>query len=167
MPALINLREVPFLKDPILYDFLLQLRNVVVNQVQTSIVQPRPVINFSVTAGPGSNFVQFTRSDGSEYAVYENTIASLNGATRHDIGQGNSWMHDIGKGAEERFYWVKTKLGQLESVPVGPIGSTTLALTTDIALPLVPAPSETPTRSTETDTVIPGKPDPWMYQEIL
>jgi hypothetical protein len=167
MPALINLREVPLIRDPALYDFLLQLRNIVVNQVQYSVVEPRPVVNFSVTPGPGSNFVQFTRSDGDAYAVYENGEASLNGATRHDVGLANVWMHDIGEGGVLRYYWVKTKLGQLESIAVGPIGATTLALTDEITIPPEVAPSENLTRSQETDSVIPGKPAPAFYQEIL
>src|ERR1041385_1324446 len=107
--ALTNIPEVPMTVSQDLYWFLKELRNAVIANVQSSVIPPRPVINLTVTPGPGSNFIQFTRPDGDRYVLYAHDISQLDGATRFDLGLANTFTHDIGKASEKRFYWVKAK----------------------------------------------------------
>src|SRR5215472_14389673 len=90
----------------------------------SSVVPPAPVTNLKATAGPGSNLVQFTRSDGDTYAVYRNTKPSLNGALRIDLGRANHYTDNVGAAGVLVFYWCLAKVGVQQSIIVGPVQAT-------------------------------------------
>src|SRR5438034_225435 len=111
-----------------------------VKRLQPVVVPPAAPTNLRVIPQGGGNIVQFTRSDGDGYVLYRNTVPSLNGARRIDLGRSNQYVDDVGAGAVEVFYWIAAKLGQLSSIIVGPVSGTTLALGTGITPPpLVPS----------------------------
>jgi hypothetical protein len=132
--ALQSIPEVPLSSDQARYLFDTAIRNALMGLLQTSVIPPAQVTNLQVTPGPGSNLVQFTRSDGDSFTLYWNTSASLNGATRVDLGTANRYSDNIGIAAVKRYYWVVSRLSGLESTPAGPVAGTTLALNA----PLVP-----------------------------
>jgi hypothetical protein len=134
---------------------------------QPSVVPPAPPTNLKATAGPGINIVQFTRSDGDTYALYRSTQPSLNGATRIDLGRANHYTDNVGAAGVLVFYWILAKTGQQQSIVVGPVKQTTLALTASVTPPAPPAGSQTPARSDTDNQIVPGHPSQNTYQEDL
>lgn len=166
MGSLETIPDIPVNIDPGLFAHLKAMKNAMLN-LQASVIPPDPPTNFKVTPAPGANLIQFTRSNGTGYSVYVNTVPSLNGATRYDLGNSNSYTHNVGKAGVALYYYVVALIGQLVSNPAGPILSTTAALNAVITLPIAPPASQTPTTSNETGNEVPGVPSGQQYQVDL
>lgn len=145
--------------------FLVESRNAL-KRLEASVVPPKQPSNLVATGKAGGVVVQFTRSDGDTYILYVSKTKSFTVATRIDLGMAAEYTHDIGAADETRYYWVKAKKGQLESLPTGPVGATTLALAVEITPPEPPPASQTPTRSDETGEVEPGRPTGSTYEVV-
>lgn len=127
----------------------------VVNQIenlQAALIPPSMVSNFRVTPAAGSNIIDFTRSDGDAYTLYINSTASVNGATRIDLGIANRYTDDLGQGSIKRYYAVKAKKGNVGGTLSGWVSGTTLALGTPITTPTPPAATQFPFTDQETDS---------------
>jgi hypothetical protein len=166
MPGqVLGIPEVPTNVEPQLRRFLVEIRKAI-KRLEPSVVAPAQVSNMTATAKAGGAIIQFTRSDGDSYVLYRNTVASLNGSVRIDIGMANSYTDEIGVAAQKIFYWIKAKKGGMEGVPVGPVTATTLALNATITLPTAPPGSQQPTRSDENGQVEPGRPTSTTYERV-
>jgi len=139
-------------------DLLRWLRTEVL-RMQQALVPPDLVTNFRVTALPGSNQVDFTRSDGDSYILYWNSTASVNGAVRIELGLANSYVDEIGKGGIHRFYAVKAKKGNVEGQVSPWKDQTTLALDVPAVVPEPPPATQTPVEDQETQSIGVGYPD--------
>lgn len=157
MPVPLTLGQIPMSFTTDQANFLQSLVNAI-NLLQVSVLPPNAPSQLTVTPTAGGNLIQFTRSNGDAYSVYRNTVNTPNGATRFDIGLANTYNDVIGTSGAAYFYWVKAKLGQLQSTLVGPVSGTTLGLNVSIVQPAQPAPSQSPTQSNTEAGVIPGSP---------
>jgi hypothetical protein len=164
--SLVAIGNIPSSFPPDQRDFLQTLVDAVKN-TQPTVVPPKAPTNLQVTAAPGSNIVQFTRSDGDTYALYKNSAPSKNGATRVDLGRANQYVDNVGAAGVLVFYWVVAKLGPLTSASAGPVSATTAALNAVITPPVAPNASQTPTLSNIDHQVIPGHPSMGAYNEDL
>jgi hypothetical protein len=144
--------------DPSSPEFLNWVRNELL-RMQQALVPPDVVTNVRVTALPGSNQVDFTRSDGDSYILYINKTASINGAVRIELGLANSYVDEIGSGAVKRFYAVKAKKGNVEGVVSPWLAQTTLGLATSAVAPPPPPATQFAYTDQETDSVGVGVPN--------
>lgn len=123
------------------------LRNNVI-KILPSRIPPRQISNLKVTPVAGGNYIQFSKSDGDNYAVYVNTTANFDTAAARDVGQSPTYVDNVGDGGKTRYYWVVAKKsGQPDSQPFGPVSGTTLALGTSATVPTPPPASDSPSSS--------------------
>jgi hypothetical protein len=160
-----GIKDVPYNLDPSLREFLQQIRNAI-KRLENTVVAPQPATNLKATAKAGGIIVQFTRSDGDAYILYSNDTPSINGARRIDLGLAAEFTDEIGQAAFTRYYWIKAKKGQMESVMAGPVSATTLALNATITPPLPPPASQTIAKSDETGNYETGRPTSSIYEKV-
>ena len=153
------------MRDITLRRFLQEMRNAV-KRLEASVVAPGTVSNLVATAKAGGVIIQFTRADGDAYILYWNSTPALDGARRIDLGLAAEYTDEIGAPDITRYYWVKTKKGQMENVPFGPVKAVTLALDASITPPTPPPGSQFPARSDETGQVEPGRPTGSFYERV-
>jgi len=146
-------------------DLLRWLRTEVL-RMQQALIPPALVSNFRVTALPGSNQIDFTRSDGDSYILYWNASASINGAVRIELGLANSYVDEIGDGGVHRFYAVKAKKGNVEGQVCPWRDQTTLPLDVPAVVPTPPPATQTPFEDQETQSVGIGYPDKTAFLPI-
>src|SRR5262245_25627850 len=128
-------------------------------RLQQALIPPDLITNLRVTALPGSNQVDFTRSDGNTYILYWNTTASINGAVRIELGLANKYVDEIGAGGVRRYYAIKAKKGNVEGQVSAWMAQTTLALTAPAVVPTPPPATQTSFKDQATDSVGVGVPD--------
>lgn len=157
MPIPITIGQIPMSFTTDQANFIQTLVNAI-NLLQTSVLPPNAPSALKVTPTAGGNLIQFTRSNGDSYSVYRNTVNTPHGAVRFDIGLANTYNDVIGTSGAKYFYWIKAKLGQLQSTLVGPVAGTTLGLNVSIVQPAAVAPSQNPTQSDLESAAIPGSP---------
>lgn len=157
--------EVPGNLDPNLKNFLSAVRKAL-KRLEPSVIPPNSISNLTATAKAGGAIIQFTRSDADAYILYRNTLKTLNGAVRIDLGLANSYTDETGIAAQKVYYWVKSKKGSMESEPFGPVNATTLALNIGIVAPVQPPGSQQQSYSDETSQLEPGRPTATRYDKV-
>jgi len=156
MSTVLQSQGVPDIASP---EFLRWVRNEIV-RLQQAIIQPATVTNLRATPLAGSIQVDFTRSDGDNYVLYWNTTASINEATRIELGNTNKWVDVIGSGGVKRYYAVKAKKGPVEGQVSSWVMATTLALGTPVIPPEPPPATDFPFSDTESGGIGVGFPSP-------
>lgn len=106
--------------------FLIQLKDAVSGMQGQKAPPSAPTL--TVTPGPGSNLLQFTRVDADTYTIYWSTTPNFDKANSIDIGQTNIWTDDIGAAAVTRWYWVRGKINGVLGILSEAQSGTTLAL---------------------------------------
>ena len=120
--------------------------------LSSQLTAPSLVSNLRVTPQPGGNLIDFTRSDGDAYTLYLNTTASIDLATRVQLGTSNRYTHAVGVGGQLYYYAVRANKGNLAGSVSGWIAGTTLAVGTP-AVAVTPLPAtEFPFKDQETDS---------------
>jgi hypothetical protein len=122
-----TLPEVPTGIDPALRRFLTAVRNNM-HSINAGMVPPQQVTNLSASPINGGNRVMFTRGDADYYVLRWSTTNDLSVAQSIDLGVSNVYDDVIGAGGVTRFYWIVSKKnGTRDSVPAGPVSSTSAA----------------------------------------
>lgn len=139
MSKQLQLPTVPSVSDPALQTYLDQL-HAVVAQLHLSAQQPNLPTNLTLTPGPGTVTVQFTRSNAITYTLYISPTPDRAGAVQVDLRSSNQYTDNVGVGGETRNYWVEgLNQSGISSGVTPPKSAITLALGTPATiLPTVP-----------------------------
>lgn len=131
----------------------------IVNRLGLSDIPPGRPANLTVTPLPGANRITFTAGDGADHHILLISASPVWDPTKQgshlvDLGQSTTYTDYIGIAAKKMYYWITAHRGnQKTDPPTGPVGGTTLTLTTNGTIPaFVPLTQDT-SRSYET-----GKP---------
>ena len=146
-------------------EFFQWVRNSLLS-LQADLIDAATVSNMRATALAGAVQVDFTRSDGDSYTLYKNSVPSINGATRIDLGTANVYVDNIGDSGIKRFYVVVAKKGSRDGGISSWVSATTLALGTTVTPPTPPPGTITPFTDDETDSVAIQSSDKGSYNSI-
>lgn len=137
-----GIREVPNNIDPVLRQFLRELREAVIS-VQPDKQPLRSVSNLQVTPIAGGNRIRFSASNGEGYKLLIGDSAEVTKAYPVTIGNISEYTDNVGKGGVMRYYWVvAVSNGKTDALPIGPMNGTTLSLVTETVLPTPPPPTD-------------------------
>jgi hypothetical protein len=136
MRKVIKIPSVPVVADSGLQNFLTAIKQSV-EQSNSVVPTPQAVSGLTATPIAGGIVVQFVRSNAANFRLFYNTTANQKSASIVDLGSNNRYTDNVGQGGETRYYWVQAQNANAasDSLIVGPVSATSLALTATASVP--------------------------------